>query len=227
MVASSLCASILDGPPQPLWVIHRSMAACQLADAEGIVRACAVTAAGIRLPHAVVLPTLPAGPRLTAGSGRLRWDTHSYPVARWWRPARPQLPTLLPQLRGRSLDTVVHRWLGRVGAGPGLTPYADDVLCGMLVALRAAGHWHAERWSAAVRATPLERSTTATSAALLRLAADGWCIGPVADYLTALATGSGVHTAERELRQVGHSSGRGLLAGITAVVGDRALGAAA
>ena len=122
---------------------------------------------------------------------------------------------------------MLPRQLDRLGAGPGLTPYADDVLCGMLVALRAAGHHQAERWSAIVAAAALEQRTTATSAALLRLAAGGWCIDQVADYLTAVASGCGVEAAARELRQVGDSSGRGLIEGITALVGDAAVGAAA
>lgn len=113
---------------------------------------------------------------------------------------------------------MLPRQLDRLGAGPGLTPYADDVLCGMLVALRAAGHHQAERWSAIVAAAALEQRTTATSAALVRLAADGWCIDPLADHLNAIATGCAVENSARALGRVGHSSGHGLLEGVAAVV---------
>lgn len=220
MVASSLCAPFLDEPPQPLRVVHRGASACQLADDAGVVRACAVTSAAVRLPHAVVLPRLLAGSTLIIGCGRLCWDDQTFSAARWWRPARPHLPELGDHLRGRPFDDLLHDQLSRLGAGPGLTPYADDVLCGMLVALHAAGDVRADRWSAAVLGTPLERYTSATSAALLRLAARGWCIDAVADYLTALAAGTGIPPATETLQRVGSSSGRGLLEGITAVVGE-------
>lgn len=220
MVASSLCAPLLDGPPQVLRVVHRCASACQLADDAGVVRACAVTSAAVRLPHALVLPSLLPEPTLTVGNGRVRWSGHTFSVARWWRPARPHLPTLGNHLRSRQLDDLLLGWRDQLGGGAGLTPYADDVLCGMLVALHAAGDARADSWSAAVLRTPLERHTSATSAALLRLAARGWCIDAVADYLAALAAGTGFAPAAEALRGVGSSSGRGLLEGITTVVGE-------
>ena len=61
----------------------------------------------------------------------------------------------------------------------------------------------------------LERRTTATSAALLRYAAEGWCIDPLASYLSHLATGVGqTEQVEQALLDVGHSSGAGLLEGV-------------
>lgn len=219
MVASSLCAPLLDGPPQVLRVVHRCASACQLADDAGVVRACAVTSAAVRLPHALVLPSLPHEPTLSVGGGTVWWNGHTFSIARWWRPARPHLPALRDHLRSGLLDDLLLGWRDRLGGGTGLTPYADDVLCGMLVALHAVGDARVDRWSAAVLRMPLERHTSATSAALLRLAARGWCIAEVADYLTALAAGTGVSPAAEALQRVGSSSGRGLLEGIAAIVG--------
>lgn len=220
LVASALLAPLFDGPPRSLHVIHRCASACQLADNTGVVRACAVTAAALRFPHAVVLQLLPDGASLAVGDGLLRWGGATFAVARWWRPARPRLPALRSRLRDVPLDDLVGSWRDRLGEGPGLTPYADDVLCGVLVSLHAAGHPRADALSAQVLATPLKHSTSATSAALLRLAAGGWCIDAVADYLTALASGVDLAPVERTLRLVGSSSGLGLLEGIAAVVGE-------
>jgi hypothetical protein len=62
---------------------------------------------------------------------------------------------------------------------------------------------------------------------MLRLAAAGWCIDPVSDYLLALSRGRGIAAAEQALREVGSSSGEGLIEGITTVVSDASLDAAA
>lgn len=220
LVASVLCAPLLDGPLRSLRVVHRSASACQLADDAGVVRTCAVSSGTLRFPHSVVLPQLPSGPALTIGTGKLDWGGVTFAVTRWWRPARPLLPSLRSRVREGPLGDRLPRWRDRLGEGPGLTPYADDVLCGTLTALRAASHPAVDTLAAAVMSTPLERYTTATSAALLRLAAEGWCIDPVAEYLRALATSTVTAPAARALGAVGSSSGRGLIEGITAVIGE-------
>ncbi|GAB3199547.1 hypothetical protein GCM10027062_16510 [Nocardioides hungaricus] len=92
-----------------------------------------------------------------------------------------------------------------VGRGDGLTPYDDDVLCGWLAIHRAAGVPTPEA-DAEIRAC-LDR-TTLLSATLLDCAMHGevipefaaWVAGPTDARAAALAA-------------VGHSSGRGLLAG--------------
>ena len=227
LAASALLAPLFDGPPVSLHVVNRCTSAVQLADEAGVVRGSAVTSAAVRFPHAVVLPKLPDEPALTVGDRALSWGCTTFSVARWWMPAQPRLPMLLTRVRGRVLDDAWLRWRDRLGEGPGLTPYADDVICGILLTLRAAGDSRADGWAAAVLAFPLKRYTSAASAAMLRLAAAGWCIDQVSDYLLALSTGRGIPAAEQALRGVGSSSGEGLIEGITAVVGGASLGAAA
>jgi hypothetical protein len=101
--------------------------------------------------------------------------------------------------------------------------------------LHATGHPIADRLGDAVAATDLEHRTTALSAGLLRAAARGHCIDPLAAFLRALsaedvAPTSGAarrETAKLELLSVGHSSGRGLAEGALATLGLRESGLAA
>jgi hypothetical protein len=95
---------------------------------------------------------------------------------------------------------------GMIGRGDGLTPYDDDVLCGWFAVHRAAGIATPEV-EAAVRAR-LDR-TTLLSATLLDCAMHGEVIPAFAAWLAA--PDDPARTAA--LAAVGHSSGRGLLAG--------------
>lgn len=109
-----------------------------------------------------------------------------------------------------------------VGLGPGLTPLADDVLCGMLAAgfaLRAAFPLSApdllvhDVAPAASRSTP--GATTSQSAAFLLAAAAGERFGLI-DLLTASiyrGTPAALDAAFNAANRVGHSSGNGLLLG--------------
>lgn len=223
MLASSLCAPLLDGPPQLLQVLHRSACAYQLADARGRVRVCLATAAAVRLPHCLIVRALPAeSSDVAIGAGALRWGDRTYRAARWWRPQRPALPALARRIRPAPIEALIRGWRAQLGRGAGLTPYGDDVICGALVALRAADDPRATGWSRAVLELPLEGRTTATSAALLRLAAHGWCIDAVAGYLASLASGADATAEAEAVLAVGSSSGRGLLEGITTVCGGAA-----
>lgn len=236
MTASILCASLLDGPRQPLCVAHRSRGAYQLADRHGMVRVCLADTSAIRLPHALTVRRLPPPPdSVDVGGGCLRWGATTYRVARWWLPARPSVPGLHRGLHERAAVDLRTRWAAmdlrtrwqrRLGHGDGLTPYGDDVVCGALIALHATGEPAAVAVSHEVAAAPLERHTTATSAALLRFAAAGWCIDAVAEYLTALASGHDLGAARAALLAVGSSSGRGLLEGIDMVCGAEPAAAA-
>jgi Protein of unknown function (DUF2877) len=228
MVASVLCASLLDGPSQPLQVVHRSRAAYQLADRHGKVRLCLATATAVRLPYSVTVRRLPDGSEGGAiGDGRLAWGGHTYRVARWWTPARPDHPTLRRRVRCGPVDNLVRTWRHRLGRGVGLTPYDDDVTCGALVTLHAARDPRATGLSREVLCTPLEQATTATSAALLRAAAGGWCIDAVAAYLASLAAEKPASAETAALLDVGASSGHGLLEGMTRVCGAAPTAAAA
>ena len=93
-----------------------------------------------------------------------------------------------------------------VGRGDGLTPYDDDVLCGWFAVHRAAGLATPEV-DAAVRAR-LDR-TTLLSATLLDCAMHGEVIPQFAAWLAAPDDPA----RAAALAAVGHSSGRGLLAG--------------
>lgn len=223
VTASVLCAPLVDGPVQQLQVAHRSRWAWQLVDARGRAVCSVMIPGAVRLPHAVVVPSLrSASSPISVGGGFLGWHGSRVRIARWWRPARPHLPALLAQLDSSAVAGFAAGWQDGLGRGDGLTPYADDVICGALVTLHAAGHPLAAQLASAVGCTPLERYTTATSAGLLRLAADGWCIDELAHYLSRFVRpGAGMaslvesdESAGARLLTVGHSSGRGLMEGV-------------
>ena len=101
-----------------------------------------------------------------------------------------------------------------VGSGDGLTPLGDDVLCGWLVAHRAAGATTQTVDDAVRRALP---RTTTLSATLLECALAGECPDLVAAYLRALGTPS-EREARAALEALGHSSGAGLAHGVDLAV---------
>ena len=72
-----------------------------------------------------------------------------------------------------------------MGAGDGLTPYGDDVLCGWLAVHRASGR-ATDAVDAEVR--DLLHRTTSLSAALLECAMHGEVIPEFAAYVAALDT---------------------------------------
>lgn len=219
IAASVLTAPLVDGPVRTLSVLHASRLAWQLGDADGRAVTCVMFPGAVRLPHAMAVPEPLAAPSLVSvGDGVIRISGRSLPVARWWRPTRPRASSL----RGRVAVSAVLALAGEatelLGRGPGLTPYGDDVLCGALVACRAAGTPAGAALADAVAALDADRRTTATSALLLRQATLGYCIDQVGHYLMALATGTRLAEARQALLSVGHSSGAGLLEGIHRVL---------
>lgn len=127
-----------------------------------------------------------------------------------------------PVLVGRLVDVRVPRLrvaatrpapapdeVRTVGRGDGLTPYDDDVLCGWLAVHRAAGLATPEV-DDAVRAQ--SHRTTLLSATLLECATHGEVLPQFAAWLAARGTAE-EQAAAATLGAVGHSSGRGLLAG--------------
>jgi Protein of unknown function (DUF2877) len=220
--ASAALAPLVDGPPRRLAVAHGSAAVWQLADASGRVVACLLSPRSLRLPHGIVVSSpLPDGRPVSVelGAGRLRVGDDEHRVARWWRPAKPHHAELYDCIDERAATVVLRTWRARLGAGDGLTPYADDVICGTLVTLLAAGHPAGAELAAAVDAAELEALTTATSAGLLRQAVDGRCIDALAVYLASL---KGDEAARGQclarLEEVGHSSGRGMAEGVHTVL---------
>ena len=106
-----------------------------------------------------------------------------------------------------SLDTETVTRL--VGAGDGLTPRGDDVLCGWLALHRAAGV-PTPVVDEAVRVRM--QHTTLLSATLLDCALHGEVLPQFAAYVVALGTHAQAE-AEKDLLAVGHSTGSGLLEG--------------
>lgn len=116
-----------------------------------------------------------------------------------------------------------------VGLGPGLTPSGDDMLAGLLVALRhlgtAAGApragWLAG-WLAAAVTFDARGRTTPISATLLHCAARGEASGEVLAVLRGLAGRQALEPALHRLLQLGHTSGAdlawGMRIGLAAVV---------
>ncbi|GAA2886544.1 hypothetical protein GCM10010517_50300 [Streptosporangium fragile] len=108
-----------------------------------------------------------------------------------------------------------------VGLGPGLTPSGDDVLAGLLVALRhlggAAGVDRAVRlagWLAAAVTFNARGRTTPISATLLHCAARGEASGEVLAVLRGLAGRQSLEPALHRLLQLGHTSGADLAWGV-------------
>jgi uncharacterized protein DUF2877 len=97
-----------------------------------------------------------------------------------------------------------------VGRGDGLTPLGDDVLCGWLVAHRAAGVATPSVDDAVRLALP---RTTTLSATLLECALAGECADLVSGYLRAIGTRRRLE-ARAALESLGHSSGAGLAHGV-------------
>lgn len=165
-------------------------------------------------------------PSATATAARLL-STAPLP---WRSPARAVTELLVggpgPQILGERVGALV-------GAGAGLTPSGDDVLCGVLLGLRlhqrGSTDLVADLWGA-VR--PRLAATTSLSAALLREAADGYAVEPVARLLAHLAapgssagraSGSSAGRASgeaplaeavRRVLAIGHTSGADLLGGL-------------
>ncbi|MDH2424200.1 DUF2877 domain-containing protein [Sphaerisporangium sp. TRM90804] len=116
-----------------------------------------------------------------------------------------------------------------MGLGPGLTPSGDDMLAGVLVALRHLGRatgtgravWLAD-WLAATVAFDARTRTTPISATLLHCAARGETCADAATALQALAGRRPLEPAVHRLLHLGHTSGAdlawGLRTGLSAVV---------
>jgi uncharacterized protein DUF2877 len=181
----------------------------------------------------------------TTGSGRLVLGHVTVDIVRWWRPRRARtidtydaarlsvlaatLPPLTPPVGDRLSDLVRDLEPGGdlagatarlLGLGAGLTPEGDDVLAGLLVALRSrpGTEGMAERLGDAV--TTLARGhTTNISIALLRHAVAGHATPWLLDVIDALSTGrrhDELPAAVVRLLAVGHTSGAALAHGVLA-----------
>jgi len=110
-----------------------------------------------------------------------------------------------------------------LGLGPGLTPSGDDMVAGLMLALRLLGAamaeamalWLADRLAAMVTRHARDR-TTPVSAALLHCAARGQGSPEVAGVLRALGGLEPAPAAVARLLAVGHTSGADLAWGLSA-----------
>lgn len=167
-----------------------------------------VTSDALILPTAIRLPTpgprdwgVRAGDVVTVGGYVVSLPSHGIRVVRSWRPRH--VATGAP--RADRFDWAPL--LAEVGRGEGLTPRADDVLCGALLAARALG-------LALPDVLPLER-TTSLSASLLVAANAGYAVSCVVDHVTDAVAGVADLTLTRErVLAIGHTSGEALLAGV-------------
>lgn len=148
------------------------------------------------------LDVLPAVVEARVGAGVLHLDGVPLRIGRICDPVVPPLDRAALGPLGAAVEDLV-------GAGDGLTPYGDDVLCGWLAVHRAAGVA-----TPAVDAAVRDRlaRTTSLSAALLDCALHGEVIPEFAAYVAALGSAD-EPAATAELQRVGHSSGAGLLQG--------------
>ncbi|MDF5752420.1 DUF2877 domain-containing protein [Spongiactinospora sp. TRM90649] len=117
-----------------------------------------------------------------------------------------------------------------VGLGPGLTPSGDDLLAGLLVALRQLGRacgveravWTAD-WLAAAVTFDARTRTTPISATLLHCAAKGEASAEVTAVLRGMCGRQALEPAMARLLSLGHTSGAdlawGLRVGLDAVRG--------
>lgn len=115
-------------------------------------------------------------------------------------------------LADEPLATVLPRIVGR---GPGLTPAADDAVCGYLAARFAISPETAPR-EAAVVAEHLDRTTEPSRSLLRAAAAEGATYAAAQAMLDALVRGDGgaIAPALRGLLELGRTTGRAILTGL-------------
>ena len=117
---------------------------------------------------------------------------------------------VLSILRERPTEALMRT----LGHGSGLTPFGDDVVCGMIATLIAGADPCAAVLCERALALAPER-TTSLSTTLLRRAAQGEALSAFADVVTALIENPN-HSAATisQLLRIGHSSGAGMLLGL-------------
>lgn len=195
------------------------------------------------LAVATALPTVgwgtQPGDEVVVGGGEVRLSGLTIRTVRTWRPHqvpraevgpgdlsaplaalrlawRTTARTLTSGLLAGDVGSLPDRVGTLVGAGPGLTPSGDDVLCGILLGLRLhprGSDCLRERLWAAVR--PRLTTTTSLSAALLTEAAQGYAVAPVVLLIDALARHDPAPVeAVQAVLAIGHSSGADLLGGL-------------
>ncbi|MEO7270166.1 MAG: DUF2877 domain-containing protein [Knoellia sp.] len=210
--ASPLTRILVAGPRRPAVVLAAFPTALYLAlsddDAGHADVLPVVTSDALVLPTAVRLAQpgphgwgVAPGDVVTLGGDEIALPSHGIRIVRSWRPRR---------VAAAAANPTAFDWeplLSELGRGEGLTPRADDVLCGALLAARALG-------IAGPDAIPVDR-TTSLSASLVVAAHAGYAVSAVVDHVTNAVAGFSDADRTRELvLAIGHTSGAGLLEGI-------------
>jgi hypothetical protein len=201
-----------DCPDGPLPILHRAPHAEYLA----VVGRCVGGggSAAVAVPCALRLASRDLGV-ITTGSaaiagGVLQLDGTPLTIRRMVDVRVPpcRLAPLAPARR-RAGTQVEDGLVAEIGLGPGLTPEADDVLCGWLAMHRAAGI-ATPRLDA--RVLDALGRTTLLSATLLECAVHGEVVPEFAAWVAALGTRLETRRAVG-LARIGHTSGAALLRG--------------
>lgn len=240
---SQRAAGLLGADRRPATVLGAFPRALYLEVAGGRALLPIVAPGGLRLPTAVTVSTpvvgwgVQPGEQVLVGGGEICLPGVVVRAVRTWRPVRvpsaedgcppgtgavrARLPWSDPARRLtdrlRAGEDVRSGVAALVGAGPGLTPSGDDVLCGMLLALRLRGPGSAALGPVLWRAVqPRLTSTTSLSAALLTEAAEGYAVPPVVRLGEALVGGDAAQVAAAvpAVLAIGHTSGADLLGGL-------------
>jgi Protein of unknown function (DUF2877) len=158
------------------------------------------------LPNGAQVARLPAAGEDVVVHADDVWD----PRLRIGDPSPHDAP--VPDALARAVETrdpelAAAAGAGLIGRGPGLTPEGDDLIAGA-AAVVAIGSWpEKDEWLEALLGGDLRRRTTALSATLLELAAQGMGPEPLQGWL------AGDAGALDRLTAIGHSTGRAIAAG--------------
>src|SRR5919202_933272 len=137
---------------------------------------------------------------------------------------REGLDTLRRAVRDRDADAAARASERLLGLGGGLTPEGDDVLTATAAVVIAAGDAFgftaaaSERFVAALVPADAGQRTTALSATLLALGAEGRIVEPVHRLLDLGAGGSAWREVLATLEATGASTGRAYAAAVTATL---------
>src|SRR4051794_34039588 len=160
-----------------------------------------------------------------AGALRERGAAIAAALGRWWElgageRGREGLDALGRALRDRDANAAARAAERLLGLGGGLTPEGDDVLTATAAVVAAAGAAFGfagrarERWLAALVPDDTASRTTALSATLLRLGAEGRIVEPVHRLLDLGGRDEAWREALATLEATGASTGRAYAAAV-------------
>lgn len=213
-----VAARLRKHPDSPVEIVHRGRHAIYL-DLRGRCLG-VVGSAAVAVPCALRLATPDLGALTPSAAwvrgGVLHLDDTAVRIGRLLDVSVPTQRTHPLEPTSRRVGPREQAMLADIGRGPGLTPEADDVLCGWLAIHRWAGVATPE-----LDAAVLSRldGTTLLSASLLECAVRGEVIPEFAAFVEALETPPETDGAAA-LGRLGHTSGAALLRGARAAQSD-------